>query len=162
MYFSQLPYLEYDIEGVRKLVTNILTRVAVSSEIKDNIYLYEEYTVKDGETPESIAFDRYGSTQYHWIVMLINEIIYPWNDWALSTSMLRKITQEKYGAANLYAVHHYIDENGFITSQTVGTFPVSNLDYEIAENDAKRNIKLIEPSLISAFVKEFKALVQLG
>lgn len=162
MYFSLLSYLEYDIEGMKKLVTNILTRVAVSPELKDNIYLYEEYTVKDGETPESIAFDRYGSTQYHWIVMLTNDIIYPWNDWALSSFMLKKMTQEKYGADNLYAVHHYVDSNGFNTSQSVGTYPVSNLDHETMENDAKRNIKLIEPSLVPIFVKEFKTLVQLG
>lgn len=162
MYFSLLPFMEYNIEGNKKLVTNILTRIAVSSELKDNIYLYEEYSIKDGETPESIAFDQYGSTQYHWVVMLINDIIYPWNDWAVSSDMVVKLTKEKYGETELYSTHHYIDDNGFVTSQTVGTYPVSNLEYEIAQNDKKRNIKLLQPSLISAFVKEFKSLIQLG
>lgn len=161
MYFSQLPYMQYELNGIKKLVTNILTRITVSNELKDNIFLYEEYTIKDGETPESVAFDFYGSTEYHWVIMLINEIIYPWNDWALPSMALNEIAKEKYGATNLYAVHHYVDANGFITSQTVGTYPVSNLEYETQENDKKRNIKILEPTLLSAFVKDFKSLIKL-
>lgn len=161
MYFKQLPYTQYQIGGVRKLVTNILTRIAVSSEIRDNVFIYEEYTVRDGETPESVAFDFYGSTQYHWVIMVINDIVYPWNDWALSTTTLNKIAREKYGNdEEIYDPHHYLDSNGFITNQTSGTYPVSNLQYEIEENDKKRNIKILSPQLISLFVKDFRALIK--
>lgn len=152
--------MRYSINGMDKLVTNILTRITVSKELKDNIFLYEEYTVKDGETPESIAFDNYGSTEFHWVLLLINNIVYVWNDWALSSSALIDITKSKYGVENLYQTHHYVDVLGNITSQTVGTYPVSNLEYETQVNDAKRNIKILAPNLLNAFVKEFNVLIE--
>lgn len=151
--------MRYSIEGIDKLVTNILTRITVSKELKDNIFLYEEYTIKDGETPESVAFDNYGSTEFHWVLMLVNNIVYPWNDWALPTTTLIDICKTRYGAENLYNTHHYVDSIGNITSQTIGTYPVSNLEYEIEMNDKKRNIKILTPNLLNAFVKEFNALI---
>ena len=160
MYFSQLSYLRYEIDGFDKLVTNILTRITVSKELKDNIFLYEEYSIKDGETPESVAFDKYGSTEYHWVILLTNNIIYTWNDWALPTSTLLDICKEKYGIGNLYQTHHYIDSYGNITSQTIGNTPVSNWQYESDINDKKRNIKILSPSLLNAFVKDFNSLIE--
>ncbi len=161
MYFKQLPMALYSVEGVQKLVTNILTRITISNELKQNIFLFEEYSIKDGETPESVAFDNYGSTQYHWVILICNEIIYPWNDWALPQSVLIDVVKDRYGASNLYTTHHYIDDDGYVTSQTVGTYPVSNLEYETGLNDEKRNIKILNVNFLTAFVNEFDALTKL-
>lgn len=161
MYFKQLPAMVYTIDGISKLVTNILTRITISNDFKDNAFLYEEYYLKDNETPESLAFDYYGSTEYHWVLLLCNEIIYPWNDWAVSQSTVEQNTKDIYGVSNLYATHHYIDDEGFITSQTVGTYPVSNIQYQTDENNKKRTIKILNKGLLHPFISEFSALIKL-
>jgi hypothetical protein len=133
----------------------------VSDEFKQSAFLYEEYYVKDGETPESLAFDFYGSTQYHWVLLLCNEIIYVWNDWALPQLVLTNYTIDKYGVDNLYATHHYVDAAGYVTSNAVGTYPVSNLAYETEINDEKRYIKVLNRGLLHAFIKNFNELAKL-
>ena len=161
MYFKQLPVMMYKVGDYQKLVSNILMRISITNELKDNIFLFEEYSITDGETPESVASDFYGSTEYHWVIMLCNEIVYPWNDWALSQDMVIKITKEKYGVANLYTTHHYQNADGLIVNSGVGNYPVSNLDYETRENDVKRNIKILNVNFLTGFVKEFNTLVRL-
>ena len=41
------------------------------------------YYVKDGETPESISYDFYDTVEFYWTILLVNEIIDPYHDWAL-------------------------------------------------------------------------------
>lgn len=162
MYFKQLPAMVYSIGDVSKLVTNIFTRITINAAFKDNAFLFEEYSIKDNETPESVAFDYYGSTDYHWVIMLCNEIIYPWNDWAVSQDTINQNTKDKYGITQLYTTHHYVDANGFYTTQTVGTYPVSNVQYETDENNKKRSIKILDKSLLHPFITEFNNLIKLA
>ena len=77
MYFKQFPTFTYDftINGKTEylLVKDISQNVRVRKEILANITLYDEYDIKDGETPEMIAEKVYGSPLYHWVVMLCNQ-----------------------------------------------------------------------------------------
>lgn len=160
MYFKQLPLLLYTIGGTQKLVTNILTRITVDSTMESSVYVYDEYMVTDGETPESVAYDFYGDPQYHWIIMLCNNIIYPWEQWAVSTDTVNELSLNKYGVENLYSIHHYVNSDGFVVNVGNGAAPVSNYDYEINENDAKRSIKILNPQLLNSFVIQFNSLIQ--
>ena len=58
MYFSEFPTIPYDAEGNGKFkdVKNLLRRVGIRAKVKSNTMLYDTYDVKNGETPESIAF----------------------------------------------------------------------------------------------------------
>ena len=151
----------YTIGDVSKLVTNILTRITISNAFKENAFLYEEYYVKDYETPESLAFEYYGSTDYYWVLLLCNEIIYPWNDWAVSQKTVENNTKEKYGAENIYHTHHHIDENGMIVNEREDYFPVSNITYETEENNKKRSVKILNKALLQPSLTEFNALLKL-
>ena len=61
MYFKQFPTIPYDSHGTGKFkdVKNLLRRVAIRSK-ETNTMVYDTYDVKNGETPESIAFKLYG------------------------------------------------------------------------------------------------------
>jgi PKD repeat protein len=161
MYFSKLPLMVYNIGGVSKLVTNILTRIAVSDELKANIFLYDSYVVKDGESPEMVSFKFYDNPQYHWVLLITNEIVNHYEQWPISSQSVVDYAKEKYGVSNIYATHHYINSDGFIVNSGAGTYPVSNLEYEINTNDAKRNINILNTNLITPFVKEFTNLIGL-
>ena len=75
MYFSNIPKIIYDSEnnGNFKGVTNLLRRVKIRAKVKENAVLLDTYDVKNGETPEMIAHKYYGDSQYHWVVLLVND-----------------------------------------------------------------------------------------
>ena len=72
MYFDKnFPTIPYDSvgQGTFKDVKNLLRRVALRTKVKTNTLLYDTYDVKEGETPESVAFNLYGNAEFHWVVM---------------------------------------------------------------------------------------------
>lgn len=162
MYFDNFPTFLYDFEingkTEFKLIKDITQNVRLRKEILSNITLYDEYDIRDGETPEIIAEKVYGSPLYHWVVMLCNDKYNYIDDFPLPSYELEKHITAKYGAGNEYDTHHYIDNKGFIVDSTQGT-SVSNYEYETELNESKRRIKLISPSLLNTILKNFKDLI---
>ena len=64
MYFDNFPTIPYDAEGNGKFkdVKNLLRRVGIRAKVKANTMLFDTYDVKNGETPESIAFKLYNDS----------------------------------------------------------------------------------------------------
>ena len=64
MYFNEFPniYYSFKINGKDKfvLIKDITQNVRIRKEILANITLYDEYDIRDGETPEIIAEKIYG------------------------------------------------------------------------------------------------------
>jgi hypothetical protein len=171
MYFAKFPKFLYGftINGKTefKIVKDISQNVRVKKEILANVTLYDEYDIKDGETPEIISEKVYGSPLYHWVIMICNERFNYVDDFPLSQYELEKYIINKYGSSNAYDTHHYIDSQGNIVDQNninvygVSTTPtpVSNYDYEESINESKRRIKLISPTLLNTILKTFKDII---
>jgi hypothetical protein len=139
MYFKSFPYTYYSLDDAStvQVVTNITTRIALSEEVKNNLGLYDEYDIKDGETPELLADKFYGNPEQHWLILHYNEIIDPRFDWPLDTNNLNRYVASKY--ANVNAVHHYEDANGNYANGNV--YLISSSDFsEFNVNDAITNI----------------------
>lgn len=161
MYFNEFPniYYTFNVNGEDKFVVvkDITQNVRIRKEILANITLYDEYDIRDGETPEIIAEKIYGSPLYHWVVMLCNERYDYINDFPLPTYELEQHITEKYGAGNEYDVHHYIDSNGnIVDSSNPEATPISNYQFEDNENEKKRRIKLISRDLLNIILRNFK------
>jgi hypothetical protein len=163
MYFDKFDkiYYDFEIKGKRQLhiITDITRNVRFRKEILANITLYDEYDIKDGETPEIIAEKIYGNAKYHWIIMLANERYNYLDDFPLSSRNLELYITQKYGAGNEYDTHHYVDLNGYIVDETnPQATSVSNYMYEDQVNESKRRIKIVSPSLISVVLKNMNEL----
>ena len=119
MYFKSFPYTYYSLDNAStvQVVTNITNRVALLDEVKNNLGLYDEYDIKDGETPELVADKFYNNPELHWLVLHYNEIIDPRFDWPLDTNKLSRYVAGKY--ANPNGIHHYEDANGNYTNGNV-------------------------------------------
>lgn len=119
MYFQNFPYTYYSLDNVKtvQLVTDITNRAVISDEVKTNLSLYDEYDIKDGETPELVADRFYNNPELHWIVLQYNEIIDPRFDWPLSTNDLNNYVAGKYVSVN--GVHHYEDSSANYTNGNV-------------------------------------------
>ena len=171
MFFGAFPLILVDPkgEGKTKLVTNLLRRVALRAKIKTNIAVFDTYDVKEGESPESVAFKLYGDAEYHWIVMLMNDITDRYHQWPMTTPQFLSYLEEKYSNPN--ATHHYEitqtsgDTTVKINVGTVNTdYPsataVTNFEYEEAEQDTKRQIRLLDPTYVEFLTDEFKSLMK--
>ena len=105
-YFNYFPKTFYATNTTGSgvdLVTNVISRFTFNSAFKNNAAIFYEYDIKDGDTPETIAYKLYGDAEKHWIVLLFNDIIDPQYDWPLQQDSLIKFIDEKYaanGAAN--------------------------------------------------------------
>lgn len=105
-YFSKFPqtYYKQNDEGYRDIVTNIISRYAIGKEIRDNLSFYVNYTIKDGETPEEIAYKIYNSSERHWLVLAANDIIDVQDQWPLSYEQLNKYINQKYFLNGVYSL----------------------------------------------------------
>ena len=176
MFFSLFPKRTYDISGNgnEKLVTDILRRIKIRESIKDNFSLFDKYDVSNGETPEEIAYKIYGSTEYHWVILLLNDITDRYYGWPLSDYAFEEYVKNKY--TNPGAIHHYertqlsgrTTSNGpedyshkiEVNSDATGAEAVSNYEYERRIQDEKRSIKLLDPAYLPTFEQEFNKLVR--
>jgi hypothetical protein len=161
MYFKNTPgiYYLFDIGGERVLkpMTDITQNVRFRKSILENITLYDEYDIQEGETAEIIADKVYGSSEYHWIIMLCNQKYDHTTDFPMTEKVLYDYITSKY--EDPYAIHHYKDDRGFVVmSDAVDAAPVSNFDHEVEVNDSKRRIKLISPLLLSQILSEYKII----
>lgn len=170
MYFDNFPTIPYDsqLNGESKDVKNLLRRVGVRAKVKSNASLFDTYDIKNGETPESIAFKLYGDAELHWVIMLLNDVTDRYHDWPMSEAQFLQFINEKYD--NVDAVHHYeISQSSGDTSIkiNIGTdntdYPtataITNFEHEQEQQDIKRKIKLLDPAFIADFIEEFKSLI---
>ena len=170
MYFNAFPEIIYDGEGNGEftIVTNLLKRVALREKVRTNTLLYDTYDVKEGESPESLAHRLYGSTEYHWVVMYVNNIVDRYHDWPMTTPQFLDYVNEKY--SNVSGIHHYEitqssgstkvkinigDDNTDYPSAT----PITNLEFEQERQDKLRQIRFLDPSYLTQFVNEYVALM---
>jgi len=168
-YFNNFSTMLYDPkgDGSAKLCTNILRRVRVRANMKKEIVMLVPYDVKENETPEIVADKHHGSTYYHWVVMLLNEVSDVNHDWVKSTTQLQKYLQTKYTETQLSETHHYeLAQSSGDTSikiqvlqGTSGATTVTNYEYEVALNEQKRSIDLLRNDFLGYFVEEFSELV---
>ena len=167
--------MAYDIAGNDnyKLLPNILRRVKLRSGIRSGAFLFDNYDVFDGERPEDIAFKYYGDPEYHWIILMTNNITDRYYQWPLSQPQFQEYLKDKYGAGNEDATHHYeiTQTSGPTTSRDYShmvecnsdeTNPsiISNRDYEQRKQDEYRQIRLLDRKYLRVFVDEFESLIK--
>jgi hypothetical protein len=175
MYFSQFPTIYYDAVGNSnpKVVTHLLKRVALHSKASETVALFDTYDVRNGETPEMIAHKYYDDAEYHWVILLVNNITDRYHQWPMNNRQFLAHLAERYD--NVDAVHHYeiyqksgdtsvkinigtsnIDVNGnTIAAATL----ITNREYEEEKQDEIRKIRLLDPIYLEQFVKDFQRLI---
>ena len=174
-YFSKFPLLTYDIKDnkVRKLLPDILRRVKLRASIKSGGMLFDKYDVKEGEKPEDVAFKWFGDPELHWVILMTNNVTDRYYDWPMNQAQFAEYLNDKY--SNPDAIHHYevTKDSGRTTGQgpsdyshlvevnsdTDNAVSVSFREYEEREQDQKRQIQLLNKSLLGDFIAEFDRLI---
>ena len=176
-YFRNLPKIKYDINGAEpnkyRNVTNIMKRISFKPAVIENISEYYPYRVKDGERPDILSFQKYGSVAYAYLIMLFNDIYDPLFDWPLSPQQFEKYLTNKYGSVSaamgetkyyyqiiraevartgtserIPAVKFIVDETTYDALDGGDRTTQTAYEWEDELNDNKRDIQLIKASLI--------------
>lgn len=161
------PTVAIEIDGQIITYPDIFRRVAKNKYLTNNTYL-DYYTIRDGERPEHIAHRIYNNPQYHWVILIANDILDVHHDWPYSQHDLINMCVDKYGPDGLYQTHHYAySDDATITVDYDATSlangdikEVTNYEYELRLNDEKSEIVLLKPEYLASFVGQFKNLIR--
>jgi hypothetical protein len=189
-YFRNIPNVLYDINGTEpnqyRAVTNIMKRVKFRPSVIENISDYYPYRVREGERPDIVSFQKYGTVAYSYLILLLNDIVDPLFDWPLHSRQFENYIIEKYGSistaqtTNKYyyqVVRSEVARTGtservpevkiIVDLTTYNTLDASVrssqtvYDWEDELNDNKRDIKLINPNFIQDIDYEVKRTLSL-
>lgn len=190
-YFSYFKDINYSVSVNKAGITNNIRIKDYFNllRVRDDIYkeetLYTEYYVKDGERPDQISYNEYGSESFYWIILQINDITDYYNQWPLSQNELNDFILNKYGSHETAGdIHHYetietLDDDGnfvlpggqivpedfrYYYPATLGsevilsTAPigVTNREYEMRLNEQKSKIQIIQKKYIYEIDREVR------
>lgn len=188
LYQSQQPNRNSSYDYTK--VKNLFRRAKIRDDFFQNAVMFTKYKIIGEERPEQIAEKIYGSPIYDWVVLISNNIINTRTEWPLSDSEFSTYLERKYTESQLESPHHYettvvrdsngkmivpagkiVDSNfsityydeGLGTSVTVNpTKLISQYEYEIAENDKKRNIYLLRRNYLQTVIDDMRRIMSYG
>ena len=176
-YFSYFPLMAYDMkaDGQYKLAKQILKRVKLRAGLKSGLFLYDKYDVPEGEKPEDTAFKFYGNADYHWVILLTNDIKDRYYEWPMTQPQFHQFLEDKYGVGESDGIHHYelAQSSGptsskgpedysylvEVNSDESGATAVTNREYEQRIQDQRRQIRILDQKYLSRFIEEFETLI---
>lgn len=143
MYFNKLGTTEYN--GIT--IPDFLRRVSVTGNVSVS-NLVDQYTIIEGESPESLSFNYYGTVDYYWTIMILNNIKSRYFDWPLSSQDLGSYITNKHGnkSALFFAESQLDNYVNLCDSAYVQT--INNKKYKVISCDRNLNkivIEKIEP-----------------
>lgn len=173
-YFASMGSVWVTLRDGSKVILNDITAFAkITNKWKNDARLAIPYQVKDGELPHMISQRLYGTVDYWWAILMVNDIYDLDEQWPRNQRQLNEHIARKYNNAPRTTVHHYRDPNGLIADllslrielgltnnsdviNQAGLEAVTIEEFEIAANDQKRNIILIDPDYIQAVHNEYE------
>ena len=150
-------------------VKNLFRRVKLRDDLQNVFTIFDKYQIVDGARPDTVAEELYGSAQYDWVVLVTAGITRVRDQWPLSDAQVYDYAESIYGA-DLNSIHHYettevkdsedrlilpagkvvdstftIPKPGDPTATLNPVVGISNHEYEVIKNNAKRTIYVLRP-----------------
>ena len=168
------------------LVKNLFRRTKLRDDLQSAVTIFDKYQVGHGERPDTIAEQLYGDSGLDWVVMMTANIINVRDQWPLSDSELYKYAENKYGtklndvrfhettevkdsSGRLILPKGKIVDSGFTipkpgtdTATLNPVVSISNYDYEVRENDKKRQIFVLKPEYLGMFLEDMRNEMKYG
>ncbi len=190
-YFRELPDIEYQSQLLTKnstlnyvRVKNLFRRVKLRDDLQNVFTLFNKYQIRDGERPDTIAENIYGSSDLDWVVLLSANIINVRDSWPLSDRDLYNFTEQKYGLDQMYEIKYYQttevkNSNGILIlpagkvvdktftipnpdNPNITLNPVTGIsfyDYEIEKNNKKRTIYILKPQYLQQYLNDIRSIM---
>ena len=165
-------------------VKNLFRRMKIRDDLQNVFTVFNKFTISDGERPDTVARNLYGKSTLDWVVLTTAGIINVRNEWPLSSKELYDFTVEKYGLTEINNVRHYetkeiknsrgvvilpsgnivgagfsvsyYDERNITTTPSDTVRGVTYYEYEIKENEKKRNIFVLRSEYLQQFLNDIR------
>jgi|LWDU01.1.fsa_nt_gi hypothetical protein len=154
-YSSLIPKLTYNGQSI----SDITHRFVLTPSLNKFATLYTKIEISDTETPEAVSLRVYGSTNYWWLILAINNVIDPLYDWVMTENEVYEYAELLYGVDGMNEHRHYEDENFVRYSKQnpeENLMPVTQLEWMIHLNDIKRKVNVISQKYLPEIEKIFK------
>ena len=192
-YFKNVPNLRYkNTLSSSNSSTNFLTvknlflRAKLRDDVSKSITFLQSYTIEEGARPDTVAEDLYGDPSLDWIILTVANITNVRNEWPMSSRVLYKYCEEKYGndlnATQFYETREVKNGDGklilpaglivdrdftirdpdthnvtlSIDSPNPLVIGISNYLSETRENEKKRNIKIMREEYLTTFLLDMR------
>jgi len=169
---------------------NLFKRAKIRDDIFRDAVAFEEFAIQGDDRPDNVAFKAYKDPNLDWVVLLSNNILNVRDEWPMSDSDLNRYLDNKYTQEHLNDVHHYetkkithpvdgslllreglevdstfqfsyLDTTGIVTlsgTQLMGE--VTNYEYEVNKNDAKRTIYLLRTNYLTQVFLDMREIMR--
>ena len=165
-------------------VKNLFRRMKIRDDLQNVFTVFNKFTISDGERPDTVARNLYGKSTLDWVVLTTAGIINVRNEWPLSSKELYDFTVEKYGLTEINNVKHYVttevkNNRGIViipkgkvvdkdfkipkpdisNDDTATLNPVRGVtyyEYEVEENEKKRNIFVLRTEYLQQFLNDIR------
>ena len=165
-------------------VKNLFRRMKIRDDLQNVFTVFNKFTISDGERPDTVARNLYGKSTLDWVVLTTAGIINVRNEWPLSSKELYDFTVEKYGLTEINNVRHYetkeiknsrgvvilpsgnivgagfsvsyYDERNITTTPSDTVRGVTYYEYEVKENEKKRNIFVLRSEYLQQFLNDIR------
>ena len=167
---------------------NIFRRAKIREDFFENATVFDKYLIIGDDRADVVAEQIYGDAELDWVILLSNNIINVRNEWPMTEADLQIYAANKYGLSNLSNIHHYVtkeirnsnnylvlpaglevDENFSYTYRNTNNNvtvsgstvreSITNYQYEVLKNDAKRNIYVLRPSYLSIVENDLREIM---
>ena len=164
---------------------NLFKRGAIRNDFFENAVAFEKYNVVGDDRPDNVASEIYDDPELDWVVLLSNNIINVRDEWPMSQYDFQRYLDNKYDKVQLSQIHHYetveilnplglrileaglkVDESFEYKYSFEGTnytvsdvTSVTNYQYEINKNDAKRNIYVLRKSYLPMIMEDMRDIM---
>ena len=103
-YFRELPNIEYlsplsDRNSASEYIQakNLFKRVKLRTDFYNSFTNFEKYQITEGERPDQVALELYGSPQLDWVVLISANIVNVRDQWPLSNKDIYDFVENAYG-----------------------------------------------------------------
>ena len=165
-------------------VKNLFRRMKIRDDLQNVFTIFNKFTISDGERPDTVARNLYGKSTLDWVILTTAGIVNVRNEWPLSSKELYDFTVEKYGLTEINNVKHYVttevknsrgiivlpkgkvvDQNFTIPKPDISNNDTATLnpvrgvtyyEYEVEENEKKRNIFVLRTEYLQQFLNDIR------
>jgi hypothetical protein len=119
-YFNKFPKVLFDVDndGSFSVQVDITKTVDINTIDEDKITYYTFHEIQDGERPDNLSYNLYGTAQYYWTFFIVNDSLkaglnnaWPLNSYAFEAMMINEY--DDYSAITFDPIlHESLDNNG--------------------------------------------------
>jgi len=165
---SVIPFVFTEGETVTtRQIVDISQRAVLAERLRQYTSVMQDYIVRDGERPDTVATAVYGDPKYTWVVLLVNNIMSLY-DWPLSYAEFESYIIAKYGsiqAANEGDLRYFRADGVEVDTLTYANLLPEDqgelrtpLEHEVIENENRRPIKVISAQFLPGIDSVVKTL----